>query len=296
MTSSIVITDTVRIEFNKKNKFIYKDDKFNESYEFEKEEIPAVRYRFKHYGLNEINYIKSSLKKFDYSVHIAEVMLDDPCVNEIKQLADLKEVAIFLYIDLYKDNIVSKSFSEEQRNILIKLGDSISNVERIMLKDKDNMLHMLIARPLIKSLSSLLGVKEDKVGYCSCAFSINGMCCLSAERARDIAARYSNNEHFAIATNAVEGKNIENYSGCHCIKHIVIEHDVEGLNELETTSENSLVGNMNVPVENDVEVIQLKLNNIESEDDNKKLVAEKKEKTERKVTKKLKMPHGAVRF
>lgn len=230
MTSSIVITDTYKLEFDKKNKFFYTDDNMNTTYEFQKEEIPVVRYRFNHYGINELNYIKNSLKKFDYSVHIAEVKLDADSVNEIKLLSSLKEVAIFVYVDLYKENIINKSFSESQRNLLNPLKDSVlDKVERFMLKDVDNVLHMLVARPLLKTIASYLGVKDDKLGYCSCAFSSHGLCCLTAERARDIAARYSNNEHFAIATNAVEGKNIEYQKGCNCIRHILINHDMDGL-------------------------------------------------------------------
>lgn len=240
MTSSIVITDTYKLDFDKKNKFYYIDENVNTTYEFQKEEIPVVRYRFNHYGINELNYIKDSLKKFDYSVHIAEVKLDADSVSEIKLLSSLKEVAIFVYIDLYKDNIVNKSFSEAQRNILNPLKDSVlDKVERFMLKDVDNVLHMLVARPLLKSISSYLGVKEDKVGYCSCAFSTNGLCCLTAERARDIAARYSNNEHFAIATNAVEGKNIEYQRGCNCIRYILINHDMNILSDEDKKSNKS---------------------------------------------------------
>lgn len=228
MTSSIVLTNTIDIRFNKKNSFKYKDEDLNEVYEFKQQEIPAVRYRFNAYTLKEIVYIKNSLQKFRYSVHIAEVNLSECCVDYIEKLVELKEVAVFLYFDITKENVVTKTFNESQRKVLGTLKDTcLDKIERIMMRDVDGVLHMMVARPLILSLANLLGLDKSKIGYCSCAFSANGLCCLTAERARDIAARYSSNSNFAIATNAVEGKNIEHQNGCYCIRHILITHDTE---------------------------------------------------------------------
>lgn len=227
MTSSIILTDTINITFNKKHRFKYEDTELNEVYEFEREEIPAVRYRFKEYGTKEIVYIKNNLKKFTSSVHIAEVELCEKSVEWINSLLDLKEVAVFLYFDLHKDNIVSKSFNEEQRQLLMSVKtNGITKIERIMMRDAEGLMHMMVARPLMLALSGFMGLNMNQVGYCGCAFSNNGQCCLTAERARDIAARYSSNTNFAIATNAVEGKNIEHQHGCYCIKHILITHDI----------------------------------------------------------------------
>lgn len=229
MTSSIVLTDTINITFDKKHKFKYQDNELNEVYEFQQEEIPAVRYRFKQYGVNEIVYIKNSLKKFTSSVHIAEVELCENSVAWINAISELKEVAIFLYFDIHKDNIVNKAFNEVQRSYLMEVRtNGISKIERIMMRDADGLMHMMVARPLLIALSGFMGLNLSNVGYCGCAFSNNGQCCLTAERARDIAARYSNNSNFAIATNAVEGKNIEHQHGCYCIKHIIISHDIMG--------------------------------------------------------------------
>lgn len=238
MTSSIVITDRVKIEFDKKGKFKYTDTNLHESYEFERKEIPFVRYRFNKYGMAELGYIRNSLQKFNYSAHLAEVNLSDNTVDEIELISSLEEVAIFLYIDLYKDNILAKNIDESTKKKLnIVKKKCLDKIERVMLKDKDGMLHMLVTRPIIKNISLFLGIPENKIGFCSCAFSMDGMCCLTAERARDIAARYSKNERFAIATNAVEGKNIDTYNGCYCIRHIIISHDVDNVEEKKEDKE-----------------------------------------------------------
>lgn len=233
MTSSIVFTERIKVEFDKKGKFNYTD--LNETYTFERSEIPFVRYRFKKYGMAEIAYIKENLKRFNHSAHLAEVCLSETSVKEIELLSSLEEVAIFIYIDLHKDNILAKNLDEANKKLLEPIkSHCLDKIERVMLKDKDNMLHMLVIRPIIKNISVYLGVNENKIGFCSCSFSIDGMCCLTAERARDIAARYSNNKSFAIATNAVEGKNIEYQPGCCCIKHIIISHDIDGIKEVNS--------------------------------------------------------------
>lgn len=250
MTSSIVLIDTFDINFDKKGRFKYKDDTVKEIYQFDKKEIPAVRYRFKSYGLKEQVYIKNNLKRFQHSVHIAEVELTDSkdCVGWIERVLELKEVAIFLYFDITKENVVTKTFTEAQRRMLERIKEfGIDSIERVMMRDKDGVLHMMVARPLILYLANLLGISKDKIGYCSCAFSANGLCCLTAERARDIAARYSSNSNFAIATNAVEGKNIEHQNGCYCIRHILITHaieDTEDNKNIEDTDDRGDIKNL----------------------------------------------------
>lgn len=315
MTSSIVLTERIKVEFDKRGKFNYTDLESNETYTFERGEIPFVRYRFSKYGMAEIAYIKESLKKFNHSAHLAEVSLSETSVKEIELLSSLAEVAIFLYIDLHKDNILAKNLDEANKKLLEPIkSHCLDKVERVMLKDKDNMLHMLVTRPIIKNISVYLGLNENKIGFCSCAFSIDGMCCLTAERARDIAARYSNNKSFAIATNAVEGRNIEYQPGCCCIKHIIISHDIDGVKEIVTEMDTFMKPNEF----GDIETIKKNENNKKCKESkilNKfpedykvdgqlsftkdgEILEEKSEskKVESKKKKKLKIPKNAIKF
>lgn len=312
MTSSIVLTERIKVEFDKKGKFNYTDFDLNETYTFERGEIPFVRYRFIKYGMAEIAYIKESLKKFNHSAHLAEVCLSETSVKEIELLSSLEEVAIYIYIDLHKDNILAKNLDETTKKLLEPIKKRcLDKVERVMLKDKDNMLHMLVTRPIIKNISVYLGLNENKIGFCSCAFSIDGLCCLTAERARDIAARYSNNNNFAIATNAVEGKNMEYQHGCCCIKHIIISHDIDGMKEAVTEMDTFMKPNEF----GDIKTKDKKNNKSSKENLNKfpedykvdgqlsfteegEILEEKNElkKVESKKKKKLKIPKNAIKF
>lgn len=310
MTSSIVFTERIKVEFDKKGKFNYTD--LNETYTFERNEIPFVRYRFKKYGVAEIAYIRENIKRFNHSAHLAEVCLSDTSAKEIELLSSLEEVAIFIYIDLHKDNILAKNLDETNKKLLESIKEHcLDKIERVMLRDKDNMLHMLVIRPLIKNISVYLGLSESKIGFCSCAFSIDGMCCLTAERARDIAARYSNNKSFAIATNAVEGKNMEYQHGCCCIKHIIISHDIDGTKEVVSEIDSFMKPNEFGDIKEIKEVKNkkskesidkfpedYKVDGQLAFDGEGKILEEKNEskKVESKKKKKLKIPKNAIKF
>lgn len=215
MITSICLTDTHRIELDKYGKFVV------DGIKIALKDVPFVRYRFSQYGQKEIDYIKEMKSKFVHSAHLAEVNFSENVNTDLELLDTVDRVIKFLYIPI-TDNEVLNGFSAEALELLNNLDDT--SLDRIMLKDNSNTLHTLSSNKLKKQITDkLVSLKNYKdIGVCQSPLSFDGSnACLTAIRARDLAANYSDNEDMALPS-----ANHECMNTCGCIRYIVVGKDI----------------------------------------------------------------------
>lgn len=222
MITSIVLSDRHRIGISKSGKMYINNDK---KLKVGIKEIPFVRYRFNEYNENDRTYIRNMMEQFPYSVHMVEMSLNDieagmyqkvfeqNGVNGEEPLEDY--VAKYVYIEI-TDNEVKNNFSEEQLDRFERLLDGLG-YDRLMLRDNSRELFTVAANRLKAQLMDRLGVDERTLGICSSPLSVGDDACLSAIRARELAAIYNTSEN-CISPSA----NHQCMNNCGCIKYIVI--------------------------------------------------------------------------
>ena len=186
-------------------------------------EIPFLRFRLQEYGDEEIEYMKQMLGKFKHSVGICEMDLNaDTQDIATKVVNSLERVAVYMYIDVDDTVVRNLCFPEE---IMEALG-TISNIyDRVMLRDRSTMLHLVAANTLIDIVAKQLKLdnlknKEDVIGICSSPLSFGESCCLSAKKARDLLSCYSATDDIKIPS-----ANHQNMNTCGCIRHFTVCED-----------------------------------------------------------------------
>lgn len=227
LITSIVLTGCHNIGVNNNNK-IKIDDNI-----IAMKEIPFVRYRFNSYGESEIKFIERNMKRFVGPVHMAEIPLSVNTNTEAEALDGLGNIVKFLYIDV-TDSDIENGFSADTIDLLENLGDAY--FDRYMLKDKSSQMYQIAADRLKDQIADILDVEPEEIGVCGSPISFRGsegeigQACLTAVKARELLAEYSEN------VDLVPSANHECMDCCGCIRYIVVEHDIPAMANKQTKS------------------------------------------------------------
>ena len=219
MLTSIVVPKMYQIETTKGGKFEVNGETLAIK------DTPFVRYRFTRYSDEEIKYIKNMQEKFNRSAHLVEISLDGQTEEATATvLNNLNNICTFLYINVFDEGIKAETMEE-----LVKISNTMSLglsgivgvYDRIMLRDKTTSMNATQFNQIIEVVSGVTRYSKDKIGICSSPLSFNGMACLTAVRARELASIHCENGDLALPT----GKH-ECMESCGCIRHIVLTSDI----------------------------------------------------------------------
>lgn len=207
-------------------------------------DIPIIRYRFKTYGELEKQFIGEQMKKFEYSVHLAELQLSGNTQQELQYLVDeFNNLAIFVYIPI-DDTDVKNGLTDNKLEILESIKDEV--FDRLLLLDNSTTLHIVSANKIKEQVEAVTGVSKLDIGICNSPLSIGENACLTAIRARDIIATYGTNECCAIPS-----ANHQCMGECGCIRFIEITSDIPAPKVGNTIKEKS-ISNSNKKADNEV--------------------------------------------
>lgn len=214
MLMSIKLVRPVNISIDSFGKFMLDETKMSIK------DVPFVRYSFESYGDEAIDYIKSVIEKFPYSGHLVEIKVRAGYIEEIVKIRNsIGNTAIFAYIDIDDTCVLENDISNEQKELVRRLkGHNI--LDRLMLKDSSKSLHIVSANKIRDSIFKECGIKD--IGICSSPLSFGQECCLTAERARQLAAKYCDSLECALPTANHEGTNT-----CGCIRYITVSEDIK---------------------------------------------------------------------
>lgn len=218
MISSIVLTDTYKIGVNENGKFWLGETKSGTN------EVPFVRYRFDNMDDKDkiFAYIEEMYKKFKDSVHLYELhVLNEETAEFAAELEErFENLAKFLYVGVTDEVIDNGEIDSDLVDIICDTLDGC-NIDRIMLKDKSTKLDMVNANRIIDKLAEETDYEAGEIGICSSPLSFDNLCCLTAVKARELAAEYGNAETFPLPT-----ANHQSMNCCGCIRYHVFNGDV----------------------------------------------------------------------
>ena len=216
MITSIVVTGTHKIRMNSNKKI-----KINDNVLSVEKDIPFIRYRFDKYTQTEFDYIVTSMKQFNVSTHLAEILLSESTPDTITYLVEnIGNIAKYVYVDITDDEVVNGQLNEDKLLMLDKLVGL--QVDRIMFKDKSTKLDTVTTKKIIKALSKRLEFAENTFGVCSSPLSFSEWACLTAVKARELMSVYSN-----IADVALPSANHQCMNCCGCIRYMTVTADTE---------------------------------------------------------------------
>lgn len=216
MLMSIKLLNRVNIDIDKFGKFMLNDIKMSVK------EVPFVRYAFESYGDVTIAYIKGVSELFKFSGNLVEIGVRHGYIEEIEKIREqLPNVAIFAYLDISDDDVLNNDISDEAKALIRELkGYNI--IDRLMLKDKSKSLHAVSANKIKESIYKESEIKVSDIGICSSPLSFGEQCCLTAERARKLATKYTESMECALPTANHEGTN-----SCGCIRYVCVTEDIK---------------------------------------------------------------------
>lgn len=193
--------------------------------------IPFIRYRFTSYGDSELEYIKANMGRFE-CLHIVEVDVNADTIETLEKIRDISDsIGIMLYIDI-NDTDVINGINPDLLDIANTSLDF--DVDYLNLRDKSTILDGSSISRLIKQITDSTDFDKDEIGVCGgpCCF-YDGRACLTAIKARNILAKYSNRDDVVVPSANHEGKidNLDNLANCvnkcGCIRYHIYTHDVE---------------------------------------------------------------------
>lgn len=219
MIVSLVLKDKYNVGINSNNKVKVDGHLIAVS------DIPFVRYRFSQYGVEECEFIKNNIPKFEGPVHMAEVRLSENSISEIERLNENENLAVFLYVPI-TDYDIANGLREETVELLGKFEDSEVFYDRIMIKDESTQLYPLAAERLKLQISEITGDTIKDIGVCGSPLSFRsgdepGQACLTAVWARKLMSEYALSDNVVTPT-----ANHENMTCCGCIKYLVVNSDL----------------------------------------------------------------------
>ena len=240
MVTSLMLKSMRDIEVDNESIY-YREEEDANGCKIKLSEIPFIRYRFEQYNQEEIEYIKKSKEKFKYSVHLVEIDMAGDFKTEFDRVREkFDDVAVYLYISIDNKNVALCEFNEEQVEKL-ELVNELDSVDRLVLKDKSTTLYTEEANKLMEMASKLSGMDRNMVGICGSPMSFVGdNKCLSALRARELAAMYLEEGKFALPTS-----NHECMECGGCIRYKVVNIDLKAAPNKKKKS--SSEGFMNEP-------------------------------------------------
>ena len=244
MVTGILLTGTYNVGINTNGKL-----KTPNGTTISINDVPFVRYRFNQYGPAEMEFIQNNMKRFQ-CLNIIDIELNSQTCNILEDIENRElNIAKFIMIPITNEEILHGLSSD-----VMEYLDNLSGyeVDRIVLKDVSNNSFpeaLNRFRSEIAKMSSLrsMGIKELNIGICGGPYCFSGDACLTAVRARELMAKYSERKDDVVPSANHEGKldNV-NFEGCTntcgCIRYHVYKHDVEApaiKKEAKETSENS---------------------------------------------------------
>lgn len=196
-------------------------------------EIPFVRYDFEQYGVEECEYIKKSMEKFNLSTHLIQYKAYNGRLPEdLQATMEIKDkVAKYLYFTLNQEEMQMGKVSDSQVGVAMMVKQSVA-FDRYMIIDNTRDMSLVVAKQIIKSLAKQLGVRETSIGICNSPLCMNdNLACLTAVTAREIAAIYSTND--IVATPSA---NHQCMNCCGCMRFYEITSDIEAPADTKTKS------------------------------------------------------------
>lgn len=225
MVTSIVLTGKYEIGISATGKI-----KTPDKNTVELKSIPFVRYRFKEYGDEELDFIVKNKRKFP-CVHVVEVEIDENTPALLDRITDMDDmIAKLVYVSINDDNVVT-GLTQEQINNIENIVDC--EFDRIIIKDKSNSLHSIALERLKRQIKEVTGINESEIGVCGgpCCF-IDGNACLTAVRSRELLAKYSDRDDVVVPSANHEGS-IDTVDGtsdcvnkCGCIRYHIYNSDM----------------------------------------------------------------------
>lgn len=221
MVASLMLKKPLVVNVNNNGKFKVADKTMAIS------DVPAVRYRFDSKVWVEnpkeaIECVNRHKEKFNLSVHIIELdfneMMNPERVKEIS--GAFLEDAVFLYLDVTDDVVANGTLGESLLEDIRRLQGNW--IDRVMLRDLSNTLYTVVANKLKDEVAAAMGIKTSMIGVCNSPLSVGDNCCLTALRARELAAKYGKSADMVVPSANHEGKNT---SSCGCIRYIEIAED-----------------------------------------------------------------------
>lgn len=182
-----------------------------------KKRVPFVRYRFESYGVEELQYIKGMQEKFSMSAHMAEITIREDVKEQLEAVRSLGNVARFVYLDIYDEDVATGLSDGRRELVKLLIGEDF---DRLMVRDRSTTLFTVAADRLRKEIQGL-GVKIPDIGICQSPLSTNGNQCLSAVKAREIAAKYGAPDDMPLPTANHEGS-----ATCGCIRYQLIQESI----------------------------------------------------------------------
>lgn len=224
MVSSLVLTGTYTIGMSGSGKIKVEDNILAIK------NIPFIRYRFGNYGDTELEYIKNMKEKFKGPVHLAEVTIGPRAAEELKHLSEINSLARFLYIPVNNSDgdIPQEVYDLLGEIVEVEKGVNQPLYDRIMIKDTNSYLYPLLASQVKMKISKATGFNQFDIGVCGSTFSFKGGtsdvgdCCLTAVKARELLAKYSESDEIMVPT-----ASHESMSCCGCIRYMVVSSDLE---------------------------------------------------------------------
>lgn len=238
MIKSLVITGLYNISLDANNRVEIDDKKVSIK------DIPYVRYKFDKYGDEEVEYIRKSIEKFPYSVHIADIQLvnnaQETCdrLNEIfnsNENGDMN-IILFVVINVYGDTVENGCFSDDAVGMI---GDiDKDSVHRFIIKDCDQaIVDKSRADKLIKALMSVSHANVSDIAICGSILSGDkgySKGCLPASVVRDLQTFKSEDIEVPLVP---EGH--QNCGGCcGCTRYAIVDSDIK-VTKSERVSGNS---------------------------------------------------------
>lgn len=196
-------------------------------------DIPYLRYKFDQYGDAEVEYIESSMKKFPYSVHIADIKLGADTNSICEKLNDKfntnedGDVNLIMFIDVDVDaDTVEKCELPGGIDEMLKDIDQ-SYVERFIVRDCDQaIVDKSRADKFIKYLHTEFGIDNRTIALCGSILSGDkgySVGCLPASVVRDLQTLKSDDVELPLVP---EGH--QNCGGCcGCTRYKEVDSDIK---------------------------------------------------------------------
>lgn len=227
MVTSIVLTGRHNIGISQSGKIKTPDGVLVDI-----KDIPFVRYRFNEYVEEDLQFIADNMKKFP-CVHLIELNVNENGLWMLEQvnLAELN-IAKMLYMSV-GDTEVANGFSDEALDTLEEMCDH--DFDKVNLKDNSTTLYPSAVDKLKAEVSDITNIPVNEIGVCGgpCCF-INGNACLTAVKARELLAAYSDDEDSCVVPSANHEGNLDKLDNavdcvnkCGCIRYHVFTSDME---------------------------------------------------------------------
>lgn len=225
MVTSIVLKGTYQIGISATGKI-----KTPDGITVDIKDVPFVRYRFSEYGDNELKFIIENKKKFP-CVHVVEIELNNNTADLLDKITEMDDmIGKLVYIPITNQHVES-GLSEDELSLISSIVDC--DFDRLIIKDKSTTLHSVALSKLKKQIRAVTDIPDNEIGVCggACCF-MDGNACLTAVRAREMLAKYSERDDIVVPSANHEGKidtidsNSECTNKCGCIRYHVYNSDM----------------------------------------------------------------------